>query len=143
MGFEIQMNIDTSKMTMDEKDAEIARLRDLLERFELSKPSYYQRHKERLKRETADRRWCCEICKKEVAYNAKPAHLRSQAHAAAVALKETGVIPVSNKNAFCHVCQIAINKRTEWHHQRTQMHQKWLAAQIDAAPAPETCQPCV
>jgi hypothetical protein len=143
MGFEIQMNIDTTNMTMDEKDAEIARLRDLLERFELSKPSYYQRHKERLKRETADRRWCCEICVKEVAYNAKPQHLRSKMHAAAVACKETGVAPLTCKTGFCKVCEIAINARTAWHHERTQMHQKRLAAQIDAAPALETCQPCV
>ena len=130
-------------MTMDEKDAEIARLRDLLSRFELSKPSYYQRNKERLKRETADCRWCCEICNKEVAYNAKPQHLRSKGHAEAVILKETGVSPSPIKTSFCDVCQIPINARTAWHHERTQMHQKRLAAQIDAAPEPETCQPCV
>ena len=138
MGFEITVS---NMSCCDWKDKRIAELEAQLKQFEginLTKISYYERNKARLNRANADKRWCCEICNVEVAAAARAAHCRTAKHIANAGGTPTNT--ANMKTAFCEVCKIAINPRTVWHHERTAMHQKRLAAQVDEAP--ETCMPC-
>ena len=138
MGFEITVS---NMSCCDWKDKRIAELEAQLAKFEginLTKISYYERNKARLNRANADKRWVCEVCNMEIAAATKAAHCRTAKH-----ITNAGGTPtntVNMKTAFCDVCQIAINPRTVWHHERTAFHQKQLATKVDDAP--ETCMPC-
>ena len=146
MGFEINIS---NMSCCDWKDKRIAELEAQLAKFDgikLTKLSYYERNKERLNRENADKRWCCEVCNIEVAGARRAAHCRTKMHLMKVAIKDGNIASAdhlrayTDKEGFCDVCQIPINPRTVWHHEHTAMHQKRLAAQVDEAP--QACMPC-
>lgn len=136
MELEMQLNgwheeLKWKDQRIDELEAELAKFRAL----NLGKLSYYERNKARLKRESADKRWCCRICNVEVSNNRRAGHLETKSHKLKAAMAE-GVKPDpkllvwgggSREYVHCQVCDMQVNARTVAQHEKTEVHLERLA----------------
>ena len=123
------------------KDQRIAEMEAELARFkaiDLGKLSYYERNKDRLKRQMADKRWCCTICNVEVSNNRRAGHLTTRRHKLKASIVE-GTKPDPSLLTWgrgirefvqCQVCNMQVNARTVAQHEKTEVHLERLAAQI-------------
>lgn len=111
------------KAEIEELKAEIEQLKEKLKIAE-SQKSYYLRNKEKLNRENADRRWYCDVCKKEYASGARYAHLQSKIHRRLAEGHETATMPHADvKNPmYCELCDIHTNDKVWYMHEKTKRH---------------------
>jgi hypothetical protein len=128
----MQQELNCKDNRINELEAELTKFRAL----DLGKLSYYERNKTRLKRESADKRWCCRICNVEVSNNRRAGHLETKSHKLKAAMAE-GVKPDpkllvwgggSREYVHCQVCDMQVNARTVAQHEKTEVHLERLAA---------------